>query len=314
MSLYPPIQPFASGRLRVDDIHSIYWERCGNPLGEPILFLHGGPGAGAAATHRRFFDPTHYHIILLDQRGAGRSTPLGETRNNGTDLLIADLETLRRGFDIERWIVFGGSWGSTLALAYAQAHPERCRGLILRGIFLMRRKEIDWFLNSMGLFYPEAARRFAEFPPEAERADLLKAFAERLDSPDPAVREAAGLTWAGYEAACSTLVPRPDLAPGTADSGAAVALARIEAHYFRTQMFEPEDKLLRNADRLRGIPAVIVQGRHDVVCPPVSAFELAAAWPDAELEVVDDAGHSAMETGIRDALVRASDRFRDLPK
>lgn len=314
MSLYPPIQPFASGRLRVDVVHTIHWERCGNPLGRPILFLHGGPGAGAAATHRRFFDPVHYHIVLLDQRGAGRSTPLGETRNNGTDELVADLETLRRHLRVENWIVFGGSWGSTLALAYAQTHPERCRGLILRGIFLMRRREIDWFLHSMGLFYPEAARRFLGFLPEARRADPLGAYSEYLDSPDPAIREAAGLAWAGYEAACSTLVPRPDLAPDQADGAAATALARIEAHYFRTQVFEPEDKLLRNVERIRSIPAVIVQGRHDVVCPPVSAFELADVWPEAELVVINDAGHSAMETGVRDALVRAADRFRDLPE
>lgn len=312
MSLYPPIQPFAVGTLRVDEVHSVYWERCGNPLGRPILFLHGGPGAGAAATHRRFFDPAHYHIIILDQRGAGRSTPLGETRNNGTRDLIDDLERLRSHLGVERWIVFGGSWGSTLALAYAEAHPRRCRGLILRGIFLMRRKEIDWFLHSMGLFYPEAARRFLEFLPANERGDPLNAYARRLNSSDHDVRRAAGLAWAGYEASCSTLVPRPDQGPGPTDAEAAVALARIEAHYFMNEMFDPEDELLRNIDRVREIPGVIVQGRHDVVCPPVSAFELADAWPEAEMVVVNDAGHSAMETGIREALVRAADRFRDL--
>lgn len=310
--LFPPIDPFAAGMLRVDDLHTIYWEQCGNPRGVPVVFLHGGPGAGASPTHRRFFDPQHYRIVILDQRGAGRSTPLGEVRRNDTDLLVQDLELLRCHLGIERWHLFGGSWGSTLALAYAQTHPERCRGLILRGIFLMRRQEIEWFLHHMRVIFPEAWATFVGHIPEAERADLLEAYWKRLDSPDPAVRMAAARAWSVYEGACSSLLPSPELIAASGEDNHALGLARIEAHYFRANGFTPEDRLLRDVQRIRHLPAVIVQGRYDIVCPIVTADELRRAWPEADYRIVSDAGHSAMEPGIRAALVQATERFKNL--
>lgn len=310
--LFPPINAYDTGTLKVDDIHTLYWEQSGNPQGVPILFLHGGPGAGASPTHRRFFDPNHYRIVIFDQRGAGRSTPLGETRANTTELLIQDMETLRRHLGIERWHLFGGSWGSTLALAYAETHPERCLGLILRGIFLMRRHEIDWFLYHMRLFFPEAWAAFTGFLPPEERGDILEAYLRRLNDPDPAVRMAAARAWSIYEGACSTLLPSPDIVSASGEDRHALGLARIEAHYFKHNLFTPEDRLLRNIGRIRHLPGVIVQGRYDVVCPPVTADELHHAWPEATYVVVPDAGHSAMEPGIRHALVEATERFKAL--
>ncbi len=310
--LFPPIEPYQSGMLRVDESHIIYWEQSGNPAGAPVLFLHGGPGAGASPTHRRFFDPAHYRIVILDQRGAGRSRPLGETRANTTELLIADIEFLRNQLGLERWHVFGGSWGSTLALAYAQTHPERCVSLTLRGIFLMRREEIDWFLTRMGTIFPEAAAAFSGFLPAAERDDPLEAYWRRLNDPDPAVRIAAARAWSVYESACSSLLPNPELVSTASEDGHALGLARIEAHYFRHNLFQPEDRLLDDIHRIRHIPAVIVQGRYDVVCPIATADRLRRAWPEADYRVVPDAGHSAMEPGIRAALVQATERFKSL--
>lgn len=310
--LYPAIDAFQTGRLRVSDLHTLYWEQSGNPTGQPVVFLHGGPGAGASPTHRRFFDPQHYRIIILDQRGAGRSTPLGELRENDTACLIADLELLRQFLGIQRWIVFGGSWGSTLALAYAQAHPSRVLGLVLRGIFLMRKSEIDWFLYEMRTIFPEAWESFATYIPEAERSDLLEAYWRRLSHPDPAVRMAAARVWSTYEGACSTLLPSPELLSAKGEDNHALGLARIEAHYFRHNLLFPEDQLLREVHRIRHIPAVIVQGRYDIVCPIRTADELHRAWPEADYIVVPDAGHSAMEPGVRQALVQAMDRFRSL--
>jgi len=310
--LFPPIDPYATGRMAVDDIHTLYWEQCGNPRGVPVVFLHGGPGAGASPTHRRFFDPQHYRIVIMDQRGAGRSTPLGEVRRNDTDLLIEDLEKLRRHLGIERWHLFGGSWGSTLALAYAQAHPERCLGLMLRGIFLMRRQEIDWFLYQMKVIFPEAWQAFVNHIPPAERDDLLEAYWRRLDAREPAVRMAAARAWSIYEGACSSLLPSPELIAASGEDNHALGLARIEAHYFRANRFTPEDRLLRDLPRIRHLPAVIVQGRYDIVCPITSADELHRAWPEADYRIVADAGHSAMEPGIRAALVQATERFKDV--
>ncbi len=310
--LFAPIDPFASGMLQVDDLHTLYWEQSGNPRGVPVVFLHGGPGAGASPTHRRFFDPQHYRIVILDQRGAGRSKPLGEVRQNNTDLLVQDLETLRAHLGIERWHVFGGSWGSTLALAYAQTHPERCLGLILRGIFLMRRQEIDWFLHHMRMLFPEAWAIFFDYIPHAERDDLLEAYWRRLDSPDPAVRMAAARVWSVYEGACSSLLPSPELIAASGEDTHALGLARIEAHYFRANRFTPEDRLLRDVDRIRHLPAVIVQGRYDIVCPITTADELRRVWPEAEYRVIPDAGHSAMEPGIRAALVQATEKFKNV--
>lgn len=311
--LFPPIEPFDSGYLPVDELHTLYWEQCGRPDGVPVIFLHGGPGAGASSTHRRFFDPRHYRIVILDQRGSGRSTPLGETRRNTTEHLIADLETLRRLLRIEKWLLFGGSWGSTLALAYAQTYPERCLGLVLRGVFLMRRQEIDWFLHGMRQIFPEAWENFVGHIPERERGDLLEAYWRRLDSPDPMVRTAAGRVWSSYEAACSCLLPpREPIGVSAADDAHAVGLARIEAHYFRSNTFRPEDKLLRDVDRIRRLPATIVQGRYDIVCPIISADALRRAWPEADYRVVPDAGHSALEPGVRAALVEATERYKTL--
>lgn len=311
--LYPPINPYDSGYLPVDSLHTLYWEQCGRPDGVPVIFLHGGPGAGASPMHRRFFDPRHYRVVVLDQRGSGRSMPLGEVRRNTPELLVADLEALREHLGIEKWLLFGGSWGSTLALLYAQTHPDRCLGIVLRGIFLMRRSEIDWFLHGMGRFFPEAWTAFVEHVPVEERDDLLEAYWRRLDAPDPAVRLAAGRRWSQYEAACSCLLPaREAPAVSSGEEAHALGLSRIEAHYFRSNLFRPEDRLLRDAHRIRHLPCVIVQGRYDVVCPITSAHDLRQALPEASYQVVADAGHSALEPGIRAALVEATERFKVL--
>ena len=307
--LYPPITPYASGMLETGSVHRIYWETSGNPDGIPVLFVHGGPGSGTSPNQRRFFDPARYRIVLFDQRGSGHSTPHGELADNTTPHLIADMEALRRELGIETWLVFGGSWGSTLALAYAEAHPERCRGLILRGIFLCRRSEIDWFLYGIRAFFPEAQRQLAEFIPESERHDLLTAYHCRLIDPDPAVHQPAAYHWATFEASCSTLLPSPELVAAFGSEHTALSLSRIEAHYFVNDIFMPDNSLLANVDRIRAIPAVIVQGRYDAVCPILSADELARAWPEARYVIVPDAGHSAFEPGTARELVAACDRF-----
>ncbi len=307
--LYPPIEPYASGMLEAHGVHRIYWETSGNPDGIPVLFVHGGPGSGTSPKQRQFFDPARYRIILFDQRGSGRSTPHGELADNTTPHLIADMEALRHALSIDSWLVFGGSWGSTLALAYAQAHPERCQGLLLRGIFLCRKSEIDWFLYGIRAFFPEAQRQLAEFIPAGERNDLLAAYHRRLTDPDPAVHQPAAHQWATFEAACSTLLPNPELVTAFGSDHTALSLARIEAHYFVHDIFLPDNSLLANVTRLRTLPAIIVQGRYDAVCPIVSADELARAWPEAHYLVVPDAGHSAFEPGIARALVAACDRF-----
>lgn len=311
--LYPEIEPYAQGRLAVDAPHELYWEECGNPEGSPVLFLHGGPGASIAASARRFFDPSHYRIILFDQRGAGKSTPHAETEGNDTNALVADMEVLRRDRGVERWVLFGGSWGALLALAYAQSHPERCRGLILRGVFLGGRAEIDWFFDGMRRFFPEAGRAFAGHLPPSERDDLLGGFHRRLNDPDPAVHMPAALAWRRYETACSALIPRDGAVILEQDREAALTLARLEAHYFINECFLHDGALLAGARRLAAIPGVIVQGRYDMVCPPYTADQLAAAWPNARFDLVADAGHSAMEPGITAALVAATERFKTLP-
>ncbi len=308
--LYPPIEPHVSGLLRLDDRHVMYWEECGNPKGMPVVFLHGGPGAGATPAHRRFFDPAFYRVVVYDQRGAGRSTPHGELVGNTTPDLVADLETLRVHRGIDRWLVFGGSWGSTLALAYAEAFPERCRGLILRGIFLCRQQEIDWFLAGMRTVFPEAWRSFVEFLPAPERGDLLEGYYRRLVDPDPAVHLPAARAWSSYEGACSTLLPSPETVTAFADDRVALGLARIEAHYFRHRIFLPDNALIDNIHRIRRLPGIIVQGRYDMVCPIATADDLARAWPQAEYRIIADAGHSAMEPGTRSALVAAMERMK----
>ncbi len=308
--LFPPLQPNRSGMLAVSELHTLHWEECGNPDGIPVIFLHGGPGGGISPKHRQFFHPQHYRIVLFDQRGAGKSTPLGEWRENTTQLLIEDIETLRRMLGIEQWLVFGGSWGATLALAYGQAHPQRCLGFILRGIFLCTQEEIDWFLYGMRKFFPEAHDAFiAPIPPE-ERSDLLRANQQRLFSDDAAASMQAARTWSRYEGSCLFLHPQPDMMDAFSDDVVALGIGRLEAHYFLHHGFFEEDQLIRDIDRIRHLPAVIVQGRYDAVCPPSAAWRLHQAWPQAKLQLIADAGHAALEPGTAAALVAATERFR----
>ena len=309
-ALYPPIEPFRGGMLPVDALHTLYWEECGNPSGVPVLFLHGGPGAGLSPRHRQFFDPAHYRIVLFDQRGAGRSTPLGEYRNNTTQLLVQDIESLRRMLGIERWLVFGGSWGSTLALAYGQAHPACCAGFILRGIFLCTRSEIDWFLNGIAWFFPREHASFVQPLAPSERADPLAAYARRLFGDDPQQTLEAARAWSRYEGSCLHLLPHREVADAFAADTVALGVGRLEAHYFQHAAFLAEGQLIRDVPRIRHLPATIIQGRYDVVCPPRSAWALHQAWPEASLQIVEDAGHAAFEPGISAALVAATDRFK----
>ncbi len=288
----------------------MYWEQVGNPRGRPVLFLHGGPGAGAGAVHRRFFDPAHWRIVIFDQRGAGRSRPLGSLDANTTPHLVGDIERLRSYLGLERWLLFGGSWGSTLALAYAQAQPEHVVGLVLRGVFLGRGSEVDWFLNGLAQVFPDAHAAFSGFLPEAERKNLLGSYLQRLTDPDPAVHMAAARAWSIYEGSCSTLLPSPDTVSSFAGDRTALGLARIEAHYFAHDLFLPPGGLLAHMAAIGHLPGEIVQGRYDMVCPSVSAFDLAAHWPSARLTIIPDAGHSALEPGVRRALVAAVERFR----
>jgi proline iminopeptidase len=308
--LFPPIEPNNSGMLPVDELHTLYWEECGNPDGEPVLFLHGGPGGGLSPRQRRYFNPAHYRIVLFDQRGAGKSTPLGEYRNNTTQLLIHDIERIRRMLGIDRWLVFGGSWGATLALAYGEAYPERCSGFVLRGIFLCTPAEIDWFLNGIRWFFPEVHAEFVAPIPEAERGDLLRAYEKRLFSDDPALYMPAARSWSRYEGRCLFLRPDPQAVEDFSSDQVSLGIGRLEAHYFLHQGFFSEDQLIRNVDRIRHLPAVIVQGRYDVVCPPLSAYRLHDAWPQARFHVVADAGHAGYEPGIASALVAATEQFR----
>ena len=311
--LYPEIEPYRREHLAIDARHTLYVEECGNPDGLPVVFLHGGPGAGLSPHHRRFFDPARWHAVLFDQRGAGQSTPFASLDANTTPDLIADIERIREHLGIERWLVFGGSWGSTLALAYAEAHPDRVIGLVLRGIFLAREEELRWFNEMDGgarCIFPERWARFRDFIPEAERGNMIEAYWRRLDSNDEALRLAAAQAWSAYEGGSTTLAHDPD-APGDFDEPhKAVSLARLEAHYFRNGMFLEPGQLLRGIDRIRHIPGVIVHGRYDIICPVKTAFELHQAWPEAEFHVVL-AGHSASDPAIVDKLVEATDCFAD---
>jgi proline iminopeptidase len=308
--LYPPIEPYRSGTLRLDARHTMYWEQSGNPRGAPALFLHGGPGAGATAVHRRFFDPDYWRIVVFDQRGAGRSTPLGEIRDNTPAHLVADIERLRLALGIEKWHVFGGSWGSTLALDYAESYPRHCAGLVLRGVFLCRAAEVAWFLYGIRRIFPEAWRAFSGFLPEAERGDILAGYYRRLLDRDPRIHLAAARAWSTYEGACSTLLPNPETVAAFGDDRLALGLARIEAHFFSHHLYSDDNDLLSRIGSIRHLPATIVQGRYDMVCPIESADALARAWPEAEFVIVPDAGHSAMEPAIREQLVLATDRMR----
>ncbi len=308
--LFPEIGPYETGYLPLSGGHVMYWEQVGNPRGVPVLFLHGGPGAGAGAVHRRFFDPTFWRLVIFDQRGAGRSRPLGSLIHNTTADLVRDIETLRRHLDVPNWLLFGGSWGSTLALAYAQAVPERVSGCVLRGVFLGRPPEVDWFLHGLAAVFPDAHAAFASFLPEAERGNLLRGYLRRLTDPDPSIHLPAARAWSIYEGSCSTLLPSPETVNSFAQDRTALGLARIEAHYFAHGLFLAPEGLLARMDRLSAIPAEIVQGRYDMICPARTAFDLAAGWPQARLTIVPDAGHSALEPGVRRALVAAVERFR----
>lgn len=308
--VFAPIEPYHSGHLAVDDLHTLYWEECGNQQGVPVLFLHGGPGAGLSPRHRQFFDPTHYRVVLFDQRGAGKSTPLGEYRQNTTHLLIDDIERLRELMGIDQWLVFGGSWGSTLALAYGQAHPQRCLGFVLRGIFLCTQPEIDWFFNGIQWFFPKEFERFVADIPLAERSNLLQAYARRLFSEDSEQALRAARSWSRYEGSCLHLLQHPEVADQFGADAVALGVGRLEAHYFLHQAFLGDDQLIRNIDRIRHLPAAIIQGRYDVVCPARSAWRLHQAWPEASFEIIEDAGHAAFEPGIASALVAATERYR----
>ena len=310
---YPAIAPYRTHRLKVSELHELYVEESGNPHGKAIVFVHGGPGGGTEGWQRQFFDPHKYRIVLFDQRGCGKSTPFAELRENTTWDLVADMERIRVLLGIDRWVVFGGSWGSTLALAYAETHPERTLALVLRGIFLLRKAELDWFYQEgCNWIYPDMWEAYRDAIPEAERGDFVSAYYRRLTSPDAAVRSAAAKAWSTWEGATSKLLQSPDMIARYGDDKFADAFARIECHYFINKgFFERDDQLLAHIDRVRHIPGVIVQGRYDVVCPIKSAWDLHRAWPEAELKIIGDAGHAASEAGTLSALIEAADRYAD---
>jgi proline iminopeptidase len=311
-TFYPEIEPYRTGTLRVSPIHEIHFEESGNPAGKPVVFLHGGPGSGCEPCQRRFFDPAAYRIVLFDQRGCGKSTPYAEIRENTTWDLVEDMEKVRAHLGIDRWQVFGGSWGSTLALAYAERHPDRVIELVLRGIFLLRRREIDWFYQrGADALFPDAWEEFLAPIPLAERGDLVHAYHRRLTGDDAAVRQEAARAWSVWEGRTSFLFPNADLVAKSCSDAFSLAFARIECHYFvHNGFFEKETQLLDDVGKIRHIPTVIVQGRYDVVCPMESAWALHRAFPEADLRVVPDAGHSAFEPGNLHELIEATDRFR----
>ncbi|MEX2495918.1 MAG: prolyl aminopeptidase [Woeseia sp.] len=309
-TLYPPIAPYDTGWLEVGDGHTLYYEQSGNAEGKPVVFLHGGPGGGCSEKMRQFFDPKRYRIVLFDQRGSGKSRPHAGLEANTTWDLVEDIERLRRHLQVERWQVFGGSWGSTLALAYAQTYPERVTELVLRGIFMLRKKEIDWFYQEgASEIFPDRWRRFLEPIPQNERDDLLQAYHKRLVGDDADVRLRAAKAWSVWEGSSCTLMPSPALEQSFSAEQTALSMARIECHYFVNDGFMEQNQLLKNIDRIRHIPAVIVHGRYDIVCPVVSAWDLGMAWPEAELHIVPDAGHAAFEPGNVHELVSATDKF-----
>ncbi|MGB4945736.1 MAG: prolyl aminopeptidase [Candidatus Competibacter denitrificans] len=310
--LFPDIKPYSTFRFTVDELHDLYVEECGNPKGLPVLFLHGGPGAGCEPMHRRFFDPERYRIVLFDQRGAGQSTPHAELIDNTLWHLIADIEKLRERLGIDRWVVFGGSWGSTLALAYAETHPDRVLGLILRGIFLCRDEDIHWFYQSgANRLFPDLWEHFLAPIPAVERNDLLHAYHRRLTSTNALEQLRAAKAWSVWEGSTLTLESNPSIVNHFGEARMALSLARIECHYFVNQCFMEPNQLLRDAGRLSGIPGIIVHGRYDVVCPLDNAWALHHAWPDSEIRIVTPAGHAASEPGIVDALITATQHFAD---
>jgi len=308
--MYPEIEPYSTGFLKVSDLHTIYFEEAGNPKGKPVVFLHGGPGGGIIGNYRRYFNPEKWRIILLDQRGCGQSKPFAELKENTTWDLVSDIEKLRNHLSVAKWAVFGGSWGSTLALSYAIKHPDSVTELFLRGIFLLRKKEIDWFYqDGCSKIYPDAWEEYVKPIPVEERNDFVQAYYKRLTSDDVNVRKAAAKAWSIWEGSTSKLIPDTDVVARFGEDEFADAFARIECHYFTNKGFFTEDNfLLNNVDKIRHIPTVIVQGRYDVVCPAESAWDLHRAFPEAEFYLIPDAGHSLSEKGITDALIRATDR------
>lgn len=307
LTLYPEVKPYNKMRLKVSDLHEIYVEECGNAQGIPVLVVHGGPGAGCDAVMRRFFDTTHYRIVLFDQRGAGRSLPHAELEENTTPALIKDMEAIRARLGIEQWLLFGGSWGSTLSLAYAQAHPERVLGMILRGIFLCRDQDLRWFYqDGASHIFPDYWEDYQRLIPEDERHDYIQAYYNRLTGADDVLRMAAAKAWSIWEARCATLRPNHDVVEHFADPHVALSLARIEAHYFVNGIFLTPNQLINEMGKIAHLPGIIVHGRYDMVCPLDNALDLHRRWPNAQLEIVRDAGHSALEPGIVDALVRAT--------
>ncbi|HEY2733660.1 MAG TPA: prolyl aminopeptidase [Polyangiales bacterium] len=309
---YPEIAPYETGRLRVDPLHEIYYEQYGNPNGKPALFVHGGPGGGTTPAQARFWDPSRYRVVLFDQRGCGRSTPHAALERNTTWHLVSDIETLRQQLGIPRWQVFGGSWGSTLALAYAEKHPERVTELVLRGIFTLRKRELDWFYqDGASRIFPDAWEHYLAVIPPAEHGDLMQAYYKRLTSSDAALRLRAAKAWSLWEAVTSTLRPSPEMKSSMSKDDFALAFARIECHYFVNRgFFEREAQLIEDANRIRHIPGVIVQGRYDIVCPMETAWALHRAWPEAELFVAQTSGHSAFEPEIVHHLIASTDKFR----
>ena len=311
--LYPPFKPYEEGELKVSDLHTIHYEQSGNPDGKPVVILHGGPGGGSSPVYRQYFNPERWRIVMFDQRGCGRSTPYAELRENNTWNSVADIEQLREHLNIQQWLVFGGSWGSTLSLAYSQTHPNKCLGLILRGIFMLRQRELQWFYQSGASYiFPEAWEEYLKPIPPQERDDLISAYYKRLTSEDRNVRLEAARAWSVWEASTSKLLPSQKSVVRFGRPEFAEAFARIECHYFVNQGFlKTENQLIDNCDRISDIPGVIVQGRYDVVCPTVTSWELHKAWQKADYIIVPDAGHSVSEPGIIDALVTATDRFAD---
>ncbi len=312
--MFPEIEPYNTFRFKVSDIHELYIEECGNPKGQPVLFLHGGPGAGLSAKHRRFFDPKHYRIILFDQRGSGQSSPHAELKENTTWDLVSDIEKIREHLEISKWLVFGGSWGSTLALAYAETHPKSVTGLVLRGIFLCRKEEIDWFYQfGAHHVFSDFWEDYVSVIPESERNDMLSAYYKRLTSKNETERLKAAVAWSKWEGSTAKLIPNKETITQFSTDHMALSLARIEAHYFINGCWwRTDNQLIEDVYKIRHIPAVIVHGRYDMVCPYKNAWDLHKAWPEARLETIDVAGHAVDEPGIIDALIRATESFKNL--
>jgi len=308
--LFPQIEPYEFGFLEVDSTHKIYWEKVGNSEGVPILVLHGGPGAGGNTSLRQFFDPNYYNIIIFDQRGSGRSTPSACIKNNTTQDLIKDIEKLRILLKINKWIIFGGSWGSSLSLAYSQEYPKNIISIVLRGVFLCREKEIKWFLSGIKNIFPDYWNRFSSFLPIEEREDLLNSYYKRLTSKDPKIYQKAAVSWARYEANCSTLLPNASVYEEFVDTQMAVNLARLEAHYFINKLFLKEGQLLKNINNILNIKGYIIQGRYDAICPIESAYDLADSWPNANIRIIEAAGHSSLEKPIQNALIETTEEIK----